>query len=618
MALTKTKKANRIAIVDEKGVPVARMSISSIVEMPNKPGFVEIQSTDGRTFQVDAKRIQKDASAPAPKAESAAASSPVSPRKRVTKTKKAQPKKEIVARKPRQSTKKGMSFSQERYDSGQVLQRRVFRTLKAEVPGFSGLPLTERVALNIKALKKIGITADLMPGAVSQMGVHYLSTTGAMGSKNGQAALDQIQSAFGAEVGNVRTVAAGGVQGRAAMGKGNVYNKKDGTVKEKGGIGRREVIKSTRRVAAPKGGYGRRRGRTIVAEGSASLSAMLDQAKMLREADVQTQEARARAGTRYIPSGTDKSGKTTFMKVSAAQGEENAIQKSTMARLSKMGEGQNFERLVTIAQRYISDARAAGAIPSEGGYTALLKEQPQFKDIDPKDLSAIVRTAKKQAKMSRVTRKEKRRPAREKTDKKTTLSTSGAEVAAPKKKVTRRKVVSTRSGLTEVVTKEPRGKRQAAVAQAEADVARDQFKVGSTYKDDKRAAAMRGEEPKRKFTPAKPVSLAEARRLEREVAAGKRGKGVFKRRTTKAAVAEGVASGKVRIKTPSLSKSEKQTLAALGAVGNKAGARRIADAMGASQRVRSVAKAKGLLSVAATFGANYILSQLAEEKKGKR
>ena len=541
---------------------------------------------------------------------------------------------------PRESTRKGLSYGSLQYKDGQDIQRRVFRELKRTIPHWSSLSVAERVRLNLAQIKKLNLPKALVPGVVSQMGVHYFTNDSVKKSAVGQEALAEIESSLGGHLSQkTGTVVSTGVVGRRAMGRGNVYDKR-GRVKERTGKARGDVLRSEK-PPRPTGGYGRDRSKNVVTSTSTTKREIMqqarDQAAVVSTAKEQAAAATAAAGERYIPTGTNAKGKPTFMRVSAAQGDINAIEKGMHKKLSSMGSAQNRQRLVDIAKRYIADFRAAGKIPSEGGYTALLMNQPHFKDIDSKELRSIIKQARNEIKQGRVTRTEARRAPREVTNARRTFSVAGGETTGqkpPRMKRTK-KVVSTRSGQQIQVSNEPVGKKAKAVANAEMAVATERLNASSQIKKDRKAAQIRGEQGK-PFKPAKAISRRKAAQLEQAWAAGQPNEPVVKRKSAKAEIRAAVKESGVRVTrlkrggnkgarnqrdviTPrtrsKLSMLEQTQLSALEKAGSRAEARRLVESLGMSPAVKKIAKSHGLMGVAATFGANYILSLLGEKKK---
>jgi hypothetical protein len=335
---------------------------------------------------------------------------------------------------------------------------------------------------------------------------------------------------------------------------------------------------------------------------------------------VKTRQVMFKDGFYYVPDGSGKIVKvpqkeiTSFLSVgesaksksgkrSASVGVSKASATTKMLlRESKIGGRMNDERLVTIANELINQARRTGNIPKEGGYTALLMNQPQFKDIDSKDLRRIIALAKAKVNKTRVEKKiMKSKGKKEVTNKRTKLSPTGRDITDERPR-----------------TKKERGVSEKVKAAEEQIVREDLQRKGLSQKD-RRAAALRGEAGKR-ITPAKSISKAAARKMEQELAAGQKPSQVFKNKTVSSSVREAAASGKVRVKEPRLNARDRQALSALEAIKDRKTRVQVADAMKISTKVRSTAMTKNLLTLAGMYGANYILSQLGEEakKRGKR
>jgi len=605
---------------------------------------------------------------------------------------------ERTPRIPRESTRKGLSYGALQYKDGQDIQRRVFRELKRSIPHWSSLSVAERVRLNISQIKKLNIPKSLMPGVVSQMGVHYFTNNSVTRSAAGQEAISEISSSLGESLSKkAASVVQTGVLGRRAMGKGNVYAK-SGKVKERTGKARGEVLRGSQ-PPRPAGGYGRDRSQGVVTDTSTAKQKHLEAARNMTAGLAGIDEIKAgpkmggeqakitpppagavekkilvQTGTRQLPDSSSATGfieKPVYKKVAvlfkdgkyyvpsgngyaaverkdvgaalqnasapsekrankplASEGKGRA-QTKFLVNQSKAGEKMNRQRLVDIAKRYISDFRAAGKIPSEGGYTALLMDQPHFKDMDSKELRSIIKQARNDIKQGRVARVEKRRGPQEPNPVKRTFSVAGGETTGQKPPKMRRtkKVVSTRSGQKVQVSNEPVGKRAQAIAAAEMAVATERLNASKQIRKDRKAGQIRGKGGK-PFKPAKPISRKKAAELEQAWAAGTKNEPVVKRSSARAELKSAAKESGVkvtrlkrggnkaaRINRSKMSMLDQTNLAALERAGSRGEARRLAESLGMSPAVKKIAKSHGLMGVAATFGANYILSLLGEKKK---
>jgi hypothetical protein len=617
---------------------------------------VRFITEDGKTFELPADQVQVS-----DKLEG----------KKFTKTKKgaAAAAPSDAPRVGRENSLRGMTGNQRTFDAGNAMQRRIYRSLKT-TQGWYSLSLAERVQANISALKKAGVSNDLIPGIVDQMSRQYFSGKGAAESKRGQEAIAVLEKFAGSKVtGGVRRVITRGVSARRAMGAGNVYNE-EGKVEKRTGKSRRELIKTgsrggTSRVPTPVGGYSAR-GKEVntarekalssakrVSEGLEAIEEMAGEPRRFGKAKftkapegavekkLEISENRFlgkdeldndilkpvkktvtllfKNGMYYVPkgngyaalsksetkewflSGGEKKGKSVS-KSSPSEGKAKATTKFLL-RESRIGARMNDERLVAIAKEMIAQARKTGNIPKEGGYTALLLRQPQFEGIDSKDLRRIVALAKADTRMQKVQRREKKKGVREKTDRRTKLSPTGRDI-------TDERTPRTQKGKD----------TRAAVAKAEEQIVREDFGRRDAVRKDKKREQIRGEKPKGAMRPAKPISITAARRMEQEIAEGKKPSPVFKKRGTREIVKEAAAAGKVRISETRLNKRDREALALLEKLPDRTSRVQAADMLKMSTKARSKAMSKNLLSLAGMYGANYILSQLGEEtrKRGKR
>lgn len=539
----------------------------------------------------------------------------------------------------------GLSVTQTLYQEGKRVQTRIFRSLKAANPDFSRLPIAERVRLNLAAIR--GINPDLIPGIVSQMGVHYFTNEKVASTEGGRTAIAAIEARFGDDLGKngVRSIISGGVGERAEMGRGNYYTE-DGQVRERTGSTRKETITKKRNVPAPKGGYKSKRTRKAMEAGRDEVNydelvakskpispsdisvreiqemlaretdprkrMVLQQAMIARQTDIAGAEAEK---TVMIEGETDpKTGKTETARARVGGQRETS---AGLARLSRTGGAQNRQVLVDLAVRQIQEYRSKFGMPPSGWAPVLAAADPLFEGMTQSELRSIARQArnaiKEDAKAGRPSKPAA--PSRGRVE----LSPSGADVTGkgPKRRVKKKKVVSTRSGLAEQVTVEPAGKRQAEVARAEAEVARDTAKASERRKTERRTAAIKGElGPERKPAGGRRGTAAVSADL-REVVKSEPGtvparpRSVGSRvRVTKRAMAPG--DKKMRDATVYAA------LEAASKLGGKPEARRMADSLKATKSIRRRAAKAGLLGIASTFGTNYILSLLEEDKKGRR
>jgi hypothetical protein len=643
----------KIQVLTAGGAPLRTHTAIFVRKEGNRVRFI---TEEGKTFDLPADEVQIS-----DKLEG----------KKFSKTKKggaAAPSTE-APRVGRENTLRGMTGNQRTFDAGNAMQRRIYRSLK-KTTGWYSLSLAERVQANISALRKAGISNDLIPGVVDQMSRQYFSGKGATTSKTGTAAIAVLEKFAGGKItGGVRRVIERGVSARRAMGAGNVYTE-EGKVEKRTGKGRRELIRTgsrggTSRVPTPTGGYSAKgkevtTARAKALEAAKRVSGGLEQIDEMPgssrrfgrakfkgapegavEKKLEIAEERVigedasgakikkpfkktitllfKDGMYYVPKGSGyvaldkKATKEWFLegglaksrpvsKSSPTEGKGKATTKFLL-RESRIGGRMNDERLVTIAKELINQARRTGNIPKEGGYTALLMNQPQFKGMDSKDLRRIIAIAKADVKSAKVERKERKRGPREKTGGKTKLSLTGRNITG------------------EGTPRTQKGKEtRAAIERAEQDIVREDLEKKATVRKERTRARIRGEKPTGAMRPAKPISITAARRMEQEIAEGKKPSKVFTKRTPKAIVKSAAAEGKVKIKEPRLNARDKEALALLEKLPDRTSRIKAADMMKISTKVRTKAMSKNLLSLAGMYGANYILSQLGEEarKKGKR
>lgn len=645
----------KVQVLTAGGAPLETHTAIFIRKEGNKVRFI---TAEGKTFEMDASRVQ--------------ISDPLDKGK-VTKKKSSAPSAPATEapRVGRENTIRGMTPGQKLLDAGNAMQRRIYRGLK-RTEGWYSLTLAERVEINVKALKKAGIAKDLIPGVIDQMGRQYFSGKGTLESARAKDALAVLERWAGKDVtGGVKRVITRGVDARKEMGGGNVYTP-EGKVEKRTGKSRREIIKKGKRggssrVATPSGGFAAK-GKEVTTAREAALAAAtrvteglarIDETKgnprmsgkkapagkypegaVERKVSVITEQRVVgetptgdpitrpvtkkitlmfKDGMYYVP---DADGKITGVKKKdipewfSKNGEVRKVQKRSsskgtgkatmqtelLTRESRIGARMNDERLVTIANELIQQARRTGNVPKEGGYTALLMDQPQFKGIDPKDLRRIIALAKSKVNKERVEKKlSKKRGVKPVTNKRTKLSPTGRDITDESPRTKKEK------------------KTAAAVKAAEEQLVREDLTRKDASKKDRRGAALRGEAGKG-ITPAKPISRRAAQKMEQEIAAGKKPTAVFKPKTVKSVVGEAAAAGRVTIKEPRLNKKERAALSVLEGIPDRKTRLTAADAMGISTKVRAKAMSKNLLSLAGMYGANYILSQLGEEakKRGKR
>lgn len=601
MAVTKTKKSSGGGQISYWSNPILegerpkRIDVS-YVELTKSDGKVTFKTADGKTFQLPEERVITEVKESAPKTEKPS---------KVTATKKNKPAKTKRAKlKPRMNTTRGMSTAQLAFDSGNALQRDIFRALKKRTDGWSTLPIDEKVRLNISAIKAAKVPQDLIPGVIDQMVRQHIVTERVAGSRQGTAAIAAITSAFGSAVeGGVKAIIGRSLNIRKEFGKGNEYDAEGKLVK--GGKGNRRV-----RITKGRGKTGR--ARVPVAKSKKGETPIGDvrgrtderrkifdpraekQAKFLEGLE---EEVRAEQKTVVLGEEVDAKGKKRL--VTAKVG-GTKTQTKGLGKLSDIGKTQNFQRDVEIAQRYITDALKTQNI-TKSGYSGLLAEQPHFKGMDSRELARIaaaVKIVRKQKKVERKIRKGAGKP-----------KVSGGN----------RKYNVLGEDITD--TKRPKSTKK------QIDVARKKSKSKETRAAERRAAALRGEVPAPVQKP-KSASVKQAKRLEQEVEGGvKRAEPVFKKPTVKGIVKDAAEAGKVRVTkarpakptaSGKLSKIENLHLNALKAAGSKTNARLLAKSLKPSKNVVKLAKAGGIMGLATSFGANYILSQLEEKKKGRR
>lgn len=541
----------------------------------------------------------------------------------------------------------GLAPTQVTYLEGKRLQTRVFRDLKKQMPNFSSLPVSERVRLNLKALGSI--PAELVPGVISQMGTHYFTNDRVLGSSSGQTAVSAIEAQFGKVVsGKVETILAGGVSERREMGGGNTYGE-DGTVTERSGKTRKETLAAKRNVPTPKGGSKTKRSRAGMDQGGELRRDAYDNIAprgiVMEDAEAVAQEMREKAKTAKTPAerfayeqaaiaietqnaersasksitidtdpgSTRRTGEESTAKVKVGGQRELS---AGMERLSRTGDRQNRETLVALAIEQIKKYREKYGMPPSGWAPVLKAADPLFGNMSDSELRRIAKAARTELKQARVERSNAKpaAPSRGRVE----LSPSGADVTGqtPKRKGRRKKTVTTRSGLTETITVEPTGKNQAAIAQAEADYARDRFKGTDARKKERKTAAIKGEAVELPKPAQEPRGTSAVAADLKKVTTGGEGS---PRLTRRKSVGSNMKVGKL---SSEAKKTRDAAIFAAIEASNKAGgkkaARTTADALKATKPLRRRAKAAGLLGIATTFGTNYILSLLEEEKKGRR
>jgi hypothetical protein len=556
------------------------------------------------------------------------------------------PTKERIKKPARVGGRSGMTVTQVTYSEGKKLQTKIFRELKRSVPGFSALPVQERVRLNLRALGSV--SPELIPGVISQMGTHYFTNDRLKSSPNGQAAIDAIQSSLGDKVkSNVETILSGGVDERRAMGGGNTYNE-DGSVASRSGSTRKEVITGKVNVPAPKGGYKTKRtrkgmdaGRKLREEATASAPSAgesqpltaselrdladkepdrMKKAALMQAAIVAETNAQVADNTRsaVVPDADARRSGNPDATIRVKTGGQRE-QSAGLARLSKTGERQNRQLLVDTAVRTILDYRSKNGMPPSGWTEVLKSADPKlFGGMSDSEVRRIARDARTAIKEKAVSSRNARpaAPSRGRVE----LSPSGADITnQPKKrKVRRKKVVATRSGLQEQVTLEPQGKQEATIAKAEADYARDRARASDKRRAERKTETIKG--------------TARAPRKPKIVNMG--GTEASRQRLASAAAApEGTVpdsprsvGSNLRVSKRKLSPGSKkmrdetlfEAIRAAHAAGGKPAGRAIAETLNVPKKVRRKAASAGLLGIAGTFGTNYILSLLEESKKGNK
>lgn len=601
MAVTKTKKSSGGGNISYWSKPILegerpkRIDVS-YVELTKSDGKVTFKTADGKTFQLPEDRVITQIKESAPKAEKPS---------KVTATKKNKPEKTKRAKlKTRLNTTRGMTPAQLAFDSGNALQRDIFRALKKRTQGWSTLPIDEKVRLNIAEIKSSKVPRDLIPGVIDQMVRQHIVTERVAGSRQGVAAISAITSAFGSLVeGGVKPIISRSLNIRKQFGKSNEYDAEGKLVKSSGGNRRVRITKGRGKtgrarvpVAKPKKGEkqisdvrGRTEERRKIFDPRAE-----QQAKFVQGLEREVQEEQK---TVVIGEEVDAKGKTKLVTAKVGGGK---TQTKGLGKLSEIGKTQNFERDVEIAQRYITDALKTRNI-TKSGYVGLLAEQPHFKGMDSRELAKIAGKVKIVRRKQKVDRKIRR--------------------AAGKPKV------SGGNRKYNVLGEDITGTQRPKATKKQIDTARKKSKAKETRSAERRAAALRGEVPAPVQKP-KAATVKQARRLEAEVEGGvTKAEPVFKKPTVKSLVKEGAAAGKVRVTKarPSkpavsgkLTKIENLQLAALKAAGSKTNARLLAKSLKPTKNVVKLAKAGGIMGLATSFGANYILSQLEEKKKGRR
>lgn len=553
------------------------------------------------------------------------------------------PTKDRIRKPARVGGRSGMSVTQVTYVEGKKYQTQIFRRLKSEVPGFSSLPVQERIRLNLRALGKVD--SELIPGIISQMGTHYFTNDKLRNSDAGRAAIDMIQGELGDKVkAKVDSILSGGVEERRAMGAGNKYDEQ-GRVTTRTGSTRKEVVTGKVNVPAPKGGYKTKRTRKGMDAGrklresatpalpsskepepltGAELRDMaaqepdrkkrmaLEQAAIAAETNTQVKES---TKTAIVPDqAARRSGKpdATMRVRTGGQREQSA----GLALLSRKGAQQNRQVLVDLATKIITEYRSKYGMPPSGWAPVLREADPLFGGMSDSEARRIAREARTNIQSQGVAARAGKKPAAPSRGR-VELSPSGADVTGktPKRRVRKVKVVSTRSGQQEQVTYEPAGKNQAAVDKAEADFARDRQRGTDKRRADRKTAVIKGDvQPDRK--PATNINTGTEgtrKRLADVVSAPEGNIPARTRRATKTPISRAPARAR-SLRDETLLNA----IAAAHKAGGKSAGRAIAENLKVPQRVRKRAQSAGLMGVAATFGTNYILSLLEESKKGKK
>lgn len=613
MTVTKKPKADKEKTISYWSKPVAESDSPKKItltytELAESGDNITVKTAEGRMFQIPKDRVAGGL----PKTETKAAAPSEEKPKRVTKSVKKSTSKKPKRKKltPRMNTTRGMSTAQLAFDSGNALQRDIFRTLKRETPDWSRIPVDKKVILNIKALRAAKVPRDLIPGIVDQMVRQYIVTERTLRTQQGAAAAEAIKSAFDSDVsGGVKPLITRSLGVRKTSGGANVYDA-SGKLIERRGKNRRERITTGRgKTGKTKTPQVARKKNEPVASSASGVKEFTQQRRSIFDPRAEKQakfvqglEAAVQDEQKTVVLGEETDPKTKKTRLITAKVGGGKTQTKGLGRLSAIGAGQNFERDVEIAQRYITDALKTRSI-TKSGYSGLLREQPHFKDMDSRELAKIVGKVKITRRTVKVERRRKRsagKPKENKTGVVTKLNVAGEDITGTKRKSSTKKQIES---------------------------ARAKSKGKETRAAERRAAALRGEVPEQ--APRAPrASLKEARRLEQEVESGvKKAEPVFKKKTVKGIVSDAEAAGKVRVtkarapKKPAsgkLSKVEQIHFNALKTAGSKRNARLLAKSISPSKNVIKLAKAGGILGLATSFGANYILSQLEEQKKGRR
>lgn len=626
-------------------------------------GNVKFITDDGRTFSLPESEVQ--------------ISDPIQ-KKQVTKTKKGEKAAPAAAapsepRVGRENTIRGMTGNQRLLDAGNAMQRRIYRGLK-RTEGWYSLSLAERVEINIKALKKAGISSDLIPGVVDQMSRQYLSGKGALTSERGREAVSVIERWAGSKVtGGVRRVLERGVSARKQMGAGNVYTE-EGKVEKRTGKSRREIIKTgsrggTSRVPTPAGGYATK-GKEVTTTRAKALESARRVTEGFERIESMKGEPRMsgkRAAAEKYPEGVvSKKVKYTASKAKVYTAEGDPTDKSrdvvkTREVMFKDGfyyvpDGSG--KIVKVPQKEITSflSEGASAKPKGGKRSSsvgvskasattrmLLRESRIGSRMNDERLVKIAREMIAQARSTGNVPKEggytallMKQPQFEGIDSKdlrriialAKADAGRARVERRMKKAGKKEYTGKRTELSilgrDITEERPRTKKQkgvaAAVKAAEEQIVREDLGRKEAGRKDRRAAALAGKPGRKEIKPAKPITMSKARLMEQEIAEGKRPSKVFKKQTVAAKLREGAAAGKVKISEPRLSKRDREALKVLEGIPDRRIRIAAADRMKLSTKVRSKAMSRNLLSLAGMYGANYILSQLGEEsrKKGKR
>ena len=613
MAVTKKQKANKEKTISYWSKPVTendspKKITLAYTELSESGDNLTVKTAEGRMFQIAKDRVVGGL----PKSEPKVAATPEEKPKRVTKSvKESTPKKQKRKKlTPRMNTTRGMGTAQLAFDSGNALQRDIFRRLKRDTPDWSRIPVDKKVILNIKALRAAKVPRDLIPGIVDQMVRQYIVTERTLRTQQGSSAAEAIISAFDSEIsGGVKPLITRSLGVRKAFGGSNVYDESGKLVARKGKNRRERITTGRGKTGKTKTPQAARKKNEPPVSSASGVREFTEQrrkvfdpraekqAKFLQGLERAVQEEQK---TVVIGEETDK--KTGKTRVITAKVGGAKTQTKGLGRLSDIGKSQNFTRDVEIAQRYIADALKAGNI-TKSGYLGILKEQPHFQGMDIRELTKIAAAVKVTRRKGKVERRIKRSAGKPKENKQgvvTKFNVAGEDITGTKRRVSTKKQI---------------------------DTARAKSRSKETRSKERRAAALRGEVAPQIERP-KAASKKEARRLEAEVEGGvKKAEPVFKKPTVKGIIDEAAASGKVRVtkarapKTSGsgkLSKIEQIHFNALKAAGSKTNARLLARSIKPSKNVIKLAKAGGIMGLATSFGANYILSQLEENKKGRR